>query len=314
MTNSPARLTLGQPDDWHLHLRDGPALAAVRGADRARVPACNRHAKPEAAGHHDGGRGGLPDAHPGGAAGRGVFRAADDALPDRQHPGGRKSPPPRPPDSCTRSSTTRRAPRPTPTRASRRSTACSARWRRWRSTASSCACTAKSPTPTSTCSTASVCSSIRCSQRIVRDFPGLKVVLEHITTREAAAFVRECSVQHRRHDHAAAPPVVAQRALRRRLAPALLLPADPEARNAPAGAGGRRDIGQPAVLPRHGLGSACAAYEGECLRLRRLLQRTGGPRAVRRGVRGRGRARPARRIRAWLRRRLLRPAVAIPAG
>ncbi len=27
--------------------------------------------------------------------------------------------------------------------------------------------------------------------RIVRDFPGLKVVLEHITTREAAAFVRE---------------------------------------------------------------------------------------------------------------------------
>jgi dihydroorotase len=29
MTDSPARLTLGQPDDWHLHLRDGPALAAV---------------------------------------------------------------------------------------------------------------------------------------------------------------------------------------------------------------------------------------------------------------------------------------------
>ena len=23
------RLTLGQPDDWHLHLRDGAALAAV---------------------------------------------------------------------------------------------------------------------------------------------------------------------------------------------------------------------------------------------------------------------------------------------
>jgi dihydroorotase len=29
--------------------------------------------------------------------------------------------------------------------------------------------------------------------RIVRDFPGLKVVLEHITTREAAAFVREAA-------------------------------------------------------------------------------------------------------------------------
>jgi dihydroorotase len=29
MTTQPARITLGQPDDWHLHLRDGPALAAV---------------------------------------------------------------------------------------------------------------------------------------------------------------------------------------------------------------------------------------------------------------------------------------------
>ena len=29
--------------------------------------------------------------------------------------------------------------------------------------------------------------------RIVRDFPGLKVVLEHVTTREAAAFVREAA-------------------------------------------------------------------------------------------------------------------------
>jgi dihydroorotase len=31
--------------------------------------------------------------------------------------------------------------------------------------------------------------------RIVRDFPGLRIVLEHITTREAAAFVRESSAQ-----------------------------------------------------------------------------------------------------------------------
>jgi dihydroorotase len=30
--------------------------------------------------------------------------------------------------------------------------------------------------------------------RIVRDFPGLRIVLEHITTREAAAFVREAAV------------------------------------------------------------------------------------------------------------------------
>jgi dihydroorotase len=32
-------------------------------------------------------------------------------------------------------------------------------------------------------------------QRIVRDFPGLRIVLEHITTREAAAFVREAQTR-----------------------------------------------------------------------------------------------------------------------
>jgi dihydroorotase len=29
MTSAPATLTLARPDDWHVHLRDGPALAAV---------------------------------------------------------------------------------------------------------------------------------------------------------------------------------------------------------------------------------------------------------------------------------------------
>lgn len=32
MPDAPERLTLRRPDDWHLHLRDGPALAAVVGA------------------------------------------------------------------------------------------------------------------------------------------------------------------------------------------------------------------------------------------------------------------------------------------
>ena len=29
---TPDRLTLARPDDWHLHLRDGAAMAAVVGA------------------------------------------------------------------------------------------------------------------------------------------------------------------------------------------------------------------------------------------------------------------------------------------
>ena len=36
MTSAPASLTLARPDDWHVHLRDGPALAAVA-AHTARV-------------------------------------------------------------------------------------------------------------------------------------------------------------------------------------------------------------------------------------------------------------------------------------
>ena len=57
------------------------------------------------------------------------------------------------------------------------------------STASCCRSTARSPTPTSTCSIASACSSSAQLAAIVRDFPGLRIVLEHITTREAAQFV-----------------------------------------------------------------------------------------------------------------------------
>ena len=44
---------------------------------------------------------------------------------------------------------------------------------------------------TSTCSIASACSSIAELAQIVSDFPGLRVVVEHITTREAAQFVAD---------------------------------------------------------------------------------------------------------------------------
>jgi dihydroorotase len=56
----------------------------------------------------------------------------------------------------------------------------------WRNTASSCRCTAKPPTRASTSSIVFVDQLL---PRIVRDFPGLRVVLEHVTTREAVDFV-----------------------------------------------------------------------------------------------------------------------------
>ena len=71
-----------------------------------------------------------------------------------------------------------------------------------------------------------------------RDFPELKIVFEHITTREAAQFVADSRRRHGGDDHRAPPAVQPQRALHRRPAPALLLPAGAQARSAPPGAGG----------------------------------------------------------------------------
>ena len=132
---------------------------------------------------------------------------------------------------------------------------------------------------------------------IVRDFPDLRIVLEHITTEEAAAFVA-----------AAGPGVAAtitpqhlalleERALRGRHPPAPVLPAHPQARTASARARGRGDRRQPEVLPRHRFRAAREGDEGERMRLRGLLHGARRARAVRRGVRGRRSARPARGFR-----------------
>jgi dihydroorotase len=44
-----------------------------------------------------------------------------------------------------------------------------------------------------------------------RDFPALKVVFEHITTKDAAHYVREAGRRNRRHHHRASPAVQPQR-------------------------------------------------------------------------------------------------------
>ena len=66
--------------------------------------------------------------------------------------------------------------------------------------------------------------------------------------------------------------------------------------------------GNPEVLPRHRLRAACQEHQGSGLRLRRLLYRACRHRAVCRGLRGRWRARQARRLRQPVRRGFLRPA------
>jgi dihydroorotase len=67
------RLTLTRPDDWHLHLRDGDMLAAVLAGHGPPLRPGHRHAQPEAAGAHGGGGRRLPGTHPGRPAGRHGF-------------------------------------------------------------------------------------------------------------------------------------------------------------------------------------------------------------------------------------------------
>src|SRR5579864_6057038 len=142
---------------------------------------------------------------------------------------------------------------------------------------------------------------------IVRDFPGLRIVLEHITTKEAAAFVT------------AAPPTVAATITPQHLA---------YSRNALFAGGLRPHLYCLPVLKREAhrralvaaatsgnakffLGTDSAPHEGregKRLRLRRLLFRAGGIAALRRDFRERRRARLARRFRGPARIGVLWPA------
>ena len=103
----------------------------------------------------------------------------------------------------------------------------------------------------STSSTARRCSSSACSAPLVRDFPALKIVFEHITTAEAVDFVdgagpnvaATITPQHLHHQP--------QRDVRGRHPAACLLPAGRQARGAPARGAPGRDLGLAQILPRH---------------------------------------------------------------
>ena len=109
--------------------------------------------------------------------------------------------------------------------------------------------------------------------------PSCEIVLEHVTTEEAVALSSRAggpnvaatiTAHHLRHQP--------QRDLRGRHPAASLLPADRQAREAPPRAAPRRDLGQPALLPRHRQRAARDPDQGDRLRLRRHLHRAGGAR------------------------------------
>ena len=132
---------------------------------------------------------------------------------------------------------------------------------------------------------------------IRRATPGLRVVMEHITTSNGVNYVARGRRRHRRHDHHPSPDHQPQRHPRRRHPPALLLPAGGQARR-PTGwrcaQAATRGDGQ--LLPRHRQRPAPDPSQGARLRLRRDLlghQHAVLPRGSVRAGRG---ARPARSL------------------
>jgi ATP-binding cassette subfamily B protein len=139
-----------------------------------------------------------------------------------------------------------------------------------------------------------------------REFPELKIVLEHITTREGAQYVAAAGSHTGAHHHRASPALQPQRHLQRRHPAALLLSARAQARNAPARPRRCRNVRQRPLLPRHRQCSARRAAKGARDGMRRLLHRIQRARALRRGFRPRRCARQAGRLCEHRRRRLLR--------
>ncbi len=312
MTDRSVRLI--RPDDWHLHLRDGAALAAVVRCNRSRLRQSNRHAEPAAAGHDDGRGARVSRADPRRASRGQPLRAADDAVPDRRHVRRRRSRARRragfvhavkyyPAGATTNSRFGRhgtRARLPGIRRdGARGHRACRAR-RGHRSGR-------RRVRPRARVRRA------RSSTRIVRDFPGAA----HRARAHHDARGRGSSSTPRR------PP--SPRRSRRSISL--------WSRNALFAGGLRphlyclpmlkREAHRRALVaaatsgnPKFFLGTDSAphaqARQGERLRLRRLLFGAARAAALRRGVRGRRRARPARRLREPARRRVLRPAAATP--
>ena len=271
-----AELTILRPDDWHLHVRDGAALRGRRAAQRAPVRARRRSCRTCARRSTtvDAGAGlSRPHRSPRCRAGVAFEPLMTLYLTDthaaRRDRGARARP------ASSRSSSTRPARPPTATPAS---PTCARSYRDARGDAARaacrCSCTARSPIPTSTCSTARRCSSTAQLQPAAARLPGAE---DRARAHHDARGARSTSPSAGAHT---AATITAHHLLYNRNAIFIggirphyyCLPVlKREAHRAGAGRGG--DLGQRPLLPRHRQRAARARAQGARQRLRRLLHR-----------------------------------------
>jgi hypothetical protein len=108
---------------------------------------------------------------------------------------------------------------------------------------------------------------------LLRRHQGLRVVLEHITTSEAVAFVEGAGPQGGGHDHAPSPAHQPQRHVPGGAAGGFLLPAGGQTGASPPGPAAGRHQRASQLLSRHGFRSPSAGGQRIGLRLCRHLQR-----------------------------------------
>ena len=183
-------MTITRPDDWHLHLRDGAHLRAVLPGHGAALRARDRDAQSQAAGHdHCNSRSRTATAFSPRCRRAARFEPlmtlylTDNTQPEEI--------------AAARASGAVHAVKYYPAGATTHSDAGVtdiAKCRRGargdgKARAAAAGARRSDRCRTWTYSTASACSSSACWRRSSQRFPGLKVVLEHITTREAVEFV-----------------------------------------------------------------------------------------------------------------------------
>ena len=301
-------LRILRPDDWHLHVRDGATTRQRPAVHCAPVRARDHHAEPQAAG--DDGRAWrrLSRAHPRGAAGGCALRAADDAVPHGHHVAGGN-----PGSEAQRLHRRRQAV------SCRRDDAFRCRRHGDRENLSGAGSDGglRARVPGARRSHRRRRRRVRSRARLHRSRPGqrssnafrsLRIVFEHVTTREAVAVRQRRAARRRRDDHAAAPAAQSQRDLPGRHPPAPLLLAGAQARARSPRAGRSGDQRRCAILPRYGQRAAREAHQGNGLRLRWGVLRARGDRAVRGSVRAGRPARSAAGVRLRARAGFLRPA------